>query len=74
MEIGTFVGFSVAAWANAVGEKGIVTGLEKSPEFSQLARDKLERFGWNNAEIITGDALQTYVRKATAPSQLGWNH
>lgn len=59
LEIGTFVGFSVATWASAVGEDGTVTGLEKSPEFAQLATDQLERFGWNNTEILTGDAMQT---------------
>lgn len=59
LEIGTFVGFSVATWASAVGKDGIVKGLEKSPEFAQLARDQLRRFGWNNTEILTGDAMQT---------------
>lgn len=59
LEIGTFVGFSVATWANAVGKDGSVTGLEKSPEFAQMARDQLSRFGWNNAEVVTGDALHT---------------
>ncbi|EFY88120.1 putative O-methyltransferase [Metarhizium acridum CQMa 102] len=59
LEIGTFVGFSVATWANAVGKDGSVTGLEKTPEFAQMARDQLSRFGWNNAQVVTGDALHT---------------
>ncbi|KAG5913150.1 hypothetical protein E4U53_004985 [Claviceps sorghi] len=59
LEIGTFVGFSVATWAEAVGGDGSVTGLEQSPEYARLARQQLQAFGWNNAEIVVGDALES---------------
>lgn len=69
LEIGTFVGFSVATWCHAVGGDGTVTGLEKSPEWAKLSREKLKQYGFDNAEVITGDALERYVTDAsTTPS------
>ncbi|KAG6122358.1 hypothetical protein E4U13_002515 [Claviceps humidiphila] len=62
LEIGAFVGFSVAAWAEAVGGDGRVTGLEQSPEYARFAREQLARYGWKNAEILVGDALETMSR------------
>lgn len=59
LEIGTYVGFSAAVWADAVGKDGFVTGLERSAEYSNVARDKLKGSGWTNTEIIEGDALET---------------
>ncbi|KAG5984677.1 hypothetical protein E4U55_003758 [Claviceps digitariae] len=59
LEIGSFVGFSLAAWAEAVGQDGSVTGLEQSAEYTQLAREKLQTYGFNNVEILVGDALES---------------
>ncbi|KAG6001633.1 hypothetical protein E4U21_003988 [Claviceps maximensis] len=59
LEIGSFVGFSVAAWSEAVGTDGSVTGLERSPETAQLSRDRLAASGFENTEIIVGDALES---------------
>ncbi|QUC21653.1 uncharacterized protein UV8b_05896 [Ustilaginoidea virens] len=66
LEIGAFVGFSVATWAYAVGPDGSVTGLEKCPDYARAAREQLEHFGWSNAHIVTGDALETLSRMQPA--------
>jgi protein-L-isoaspartate O-methyltransferase len=59
LEIGAFVGFSVAVWAYAVGPHGKVTGLEKSSQYARLGREQLKKFGWTNTELVEGDALET---------------
>ncbi|KAK2597363.1 hypothetical protein QQS21_006060 [Conoideocrella luteorostrata] len=59
LEIGAFVGFSVATWSHAVGKDGLVTGLEKSPEYARLAQNQLQRFECYNTEILVGDGLET---------------
>ncbi|KAK7432862.1 hypothetical protein QQZ08_000725 [Neonectria magnoliae] len=58
LEIGAFVGFSVAVWADAVGPNGCVTGLERYPDYVKLARDQLKSRGWDNAQILEGDASE----------------
>ncbi|KPM39291.1 hypothetical protein AK830_g7270 [Neonectria ditissima] len=67
LEVGTFVGFSVAVWADAVGPNGFVTGLERSPEYAKLARDQLKSRGWHNAQILEGDACE--LLNSHAPPQ-----
>ena len=63
LEIGVYVGYSSLVWAHAVGQEGKVTGLEFSEEYSQMAREVFERNGVKNAEVVYGDALQTYARR-----------
>jgi predicted O-methyltransferase YrrM len=60
LEIGVYVGYSSLVWAHAVGPEGKVTGLEFSDEYAKLARDAFEKYGVKNAEVIQGNALQTY--------------
>ena len=46
-------------WAHAVGPDGVVTGLEYSPEFADLARKGLSKHGVQNVEVIVGPAADT---------------
>ncbi|KJZ74330.1 hypothetical protein HIM_06336 [Hirsutella minnesotensis 3608] len=58
LEIGAFVGFSMGVWANAVGPKGSVIGLEFSPEYAALAREQLLKHGYDNCSVVQGNALE----------------
>ena len=61
LEIGVFVGYSAMVWAHAVGPEGKVTGLEFSPDYAKKAEEAFKENGVGNAEVIVGDALETYV-------------
>ena len=56
LEIGTYIGFSTLAWAEAVGPTGHVTTLEYEPEYATIAKANFDRQGLKNTEIIVGDA------------------
>lgn len=59
LEVGVYVGYSSLVWAHAVGEKGSVTGLEFSEEYTDMARKAFKENGVTNVEVIQGDALET---------------
>lgn len=45
-------------WSNAVGEDGIVTGLESSDVFAAKAEETFDHLGVKNVNIQHGDAVQ----------------
>lgn len=59
LEIGVFVGYSSLGWAHAVGEDGVVTGLEFEAEYAEASREIFKKCGVKNVEIIQGDAIET---------------
>ncbi|KAL8376195.1 hypothetical protein RB595_007346 [Gaeumannomyces hyphopodioides] len=59
LEIGVYMGFSAMVWANAVGPGGKVTGLEYDADFAEEARRGVKENGFDNIEIIVGDAATT---------------
>lgn len=59
LEIGVYLGFSAMVWANAVGPAGKVTGLEYDADFAEEARRGVKENGFDNVEIIVGDAATT---------------
>lgn len=59
LEIGVYVGYSALVWAHAVGNDGIVTGLESSKEYVTMSRDAFERLRVENVDIVEGDAIET---------------
>ena len=59
LEIGSYLGFSAAVLSHAVGAGGIVTGLEASSEYAELARSKLAGLGIENVEFKVGPASDT---------------
>lgn len=70
LEIGVFVGYSAMVWAHAVGPEGKVTGLEFSPDYAKKAEEAFKENGVGNAEVIVGDALETYVISPGHPQRL----
>lgn len=61
MEIGTYIGFSTLAWAEAVGPHGHVTTLEFDPEYASIAEETLQQEGIKNTEILIGDAGESIL-------------
>lgn len=62
LEIGTFIGFSTLGWIEAVGPNGHVTALEFSPEYAAIAEQTFAKNGTKNAEVIVGDARESWVK------------
>lgn len=60
LEIGVYAGYSALVWAHAVGQDGVVTGLEASSEYVDMSRDAFDRLGVKNVDIVQGDAITTY--------------
>ncbi|KAK2592551.1 hypothetical protein QQS21_009766, partial [Conoideocrella luteorostrata] len=61
LEIGVYAGYSALVWAHAVGDNGIVTGLESSEEYVKMSNDAFEKLGVENVKIVRGDAKKTQV-------------
>jgi predicted O-methyltransferase YrrM len=59
LEVGVYVGYSAMAWSHAVGVQGRVVGLEFSPNYASMARKALRERGFENVDVVEGDALQT---------------
>lgn len=57
LEIGTFTGYSTICLYQGLAKNGKITTIEKKQEFSNLANDFFTKFGYQNIQIITGDAL-----------------
>ena len=64
LEIGTYIGFSALAWAEAVGPSGHVVTLEFEPEYARIARENLGKEQVKNVEVIVGDAGETMKKLA----------
>lgn len=56
LDMGCGTGASFAALREAVGPTGRVPGVELSEEMAALARRRIEDQGWDNVEVVVGDA------------------
>ena len=56
LDLGSGTGLSVPLLRDAVGESGVVYGVELSPDMLLRARRRVERAGWRNVRLIEGDA------------------
>lgn len=56
LDMGCGTGASFAALRDAVGPSGRVTGVELSEEMAAVARRRIIGHGWENVEIVVGDA------------------
>ncbi len=66
IEVGTFTGYSALWIARALGSDGKLWTLEQEPEHASLAKKALS--GFNNCEVMTGDALDSLnLLKSSAP-------
>lgn len=56
LDMGCGTGASFAALREAVGPTGRVTGVELSEEMAAVARRQIDHQGWDNVEVVVGDA------------------
>jgi precorrin-6B methylase 2 len=56
LDMGCGTGASFAALRAAVGPSGRVTGIELTEEMAAVARRHIAEQGWDNVEVIVGDA------------------
>ncbi|MEN4473864.1 class I SAM-dependent methyltransferase [Mycolicibacterium cosmeticum] len=56
LDMGCGTGASFAALREAVGPTGRVTGVELSEEMAAVARRQVDHQGWDNVEVVVGDA------------------
>jgi SAM-dependent methyltransferase len=58
LDMGCGTGASFAALREAVGPTGHVTGVELSEEMAAVARTGIADRGWDNVDVVVGDATQ----------------
>jgi SAM-dependent methyltransferase len=58
LDMGCGTGASFAALREAVGPTGHVTGVELSDEMAAVARTRIADQGWDNVDVVVGDATQ----------------
>jgi SAM-dependent methyltransferase len=56
LDMGCGTGASFAVLREAVGPAGRVTGVELSEEMAGIARRRIADHGWDNVEVVVGDA------------------
>jgi len=52
LDIGSGSGWTTALLANAVGEKGMVFGVERIPELVLMGRKNIAKYNFNNVKIL----------------------
>ena len=59
LDMGCGTGASFHALREAVGRSGRVTGIELTEDMALIARQRIRAAGWDNVEVIVGDATTT---------------
>lgn len=59
IEAGSGTGANFVNLVRAVGPEGKVTGAELSPDMAAVARERIAKEGWDNVEILMGEAAKT---------------
>jgi SAM-dependent methyltransferase len=54
LDVACGTGLSFALLEEAIGPSGRLVGVELSPEMAARAQARIERAGWNNAELLVG--------------------
>ncbi len=63
LEIGVLWGYGTMNIASAMGNDGIVTGLERSEKHAEIARQNIREAGLESrVDIRTGDAMESLIR------------
>ncbi len=65
VDLGCGTGFFALPAAKSVGKRGRVLAVDKTPEMLKVLREKLERVGTDNIEVIQADILSTGIEKGT---------
>jgi SAM-dependent methyltransferase len=60
-DVGCGTGLSFAAVEARIGPDGRLIGVELSPEMLELARERVERHGWQNVELIEAAAEEAQL-------------
>lgn len=56
LDLGCGTGLSIPFLRQAVGDSGVIYGVELSPDMLARAREKVEAAGWRNVRLIEADA------------------
>jgi len=64
LEVGACSGYHSAVLAELTGEEGLIITIERVAELADMARENLERAGYKNVEIVTGDGSLGYPEEA----------
>jgi SAM-dependent methyltransferase len=65
VDMGCGTGASLALLRAAVGPEGRVTGVELSEEMAAVARQRIDDAGWDNVEVVVGDAASASLPSGT---------
>lgn len=66
IEMGCGTGANFPNLRERVGESGTVVGVDFTPGVLAVARDRVQREGWENVHVVRGDATRPPVREADA--------
>jgi demethylmenaquinone methyltransferase/2-methoxy-6-polyprenyl-1,4-benzoquinol methylase len=69
LDVGCGTGLNFKAIREAIGPSGRLIGVELSPRMLDVARGRIERFGWSNVELVEGDVAEAEI-PATADAAL----
>lgn len=58
LEVGTAVGYSAMMFADVMEENSNITTIEQEVLVSETARNNIKKVGFNNIEVITGNAIE----------------
>ncbi len=58
VEIGCGTGLNFSLLQSAVGPEGKIIGVDLTAEMLQKARERIQRNGWANVELVYGDAVE----------------
>ncbi|MGQ4554546.1 methyltransferase domain-containing protein [Halobellus sp. GM3] len=66
VEVGCGTGANFSHLRERVGPAGVVVGVDVTPGVLSIARDRIERAGWDNVHVVRGDARRPPVADADA--------
>ena len=58
VELGCGTGLNFSLIVEQIGSKGRLIGVDMTPEMLACARDKVERSGWKNVELVQSDIAE----------------
>jgi SAM-dependent methyltransferase len=61
LDVGCGTGLNFKAIRDAVGPSGRLIGVELCPRMLDVARDRVERHGWTNVELVEADVAEADI-------------
>ncbi len=65
LDLGCGTGRNLPSTREAVGEKGVILGLDYSADMLAAASELIRRKSWNNVRLLQGDAARSIIRNQT---------